>query len=129
MNEKQYPNEEPPVFDKEYCDKANIRSDWFKFDKTLCNLLLGLVDEGENEKGEWIIVDEQFLAYTVYAIISYQLYGDIPPALRKRIYSKAMKLSKQAFEHAVAEIEESRCRLAENRWNGRKGGLSRGRNY
>lgn len=111
-----------PIFDKDYCDTYNIQADWFKFDKTLAGLLCALVEEGTNEKGQWVIKDENYLSYTAYAVIQYFLYGCIPAELEQILNKPHMKLSKVAYLQAVREIEIARSRVAENRYNGGKGG-------
>lgn len=119
-----YDNSEKPVFDISYCDANNIQSDWFKFDDRLIDYLLTLVDGDTNNQGEWILSDNDIktLAYTFFAILTYKRYGSIPDRLEELLNKRSEKLSKLAFTHAKALIDESRIKVAERRFNGKKGG-------
>jgi hypothetical protein len=117
-----------PVFDKDYCDAYGITADWFKFDKTTAGYLMALVNESTNDNGEWILEDVSWLGYTMYAICCQLMDCDIPPRLESILKQKNMKLAKLAFDNCSREIEDSRSRIAENRYNGSKGGNARGKN-
>lgn len=117
-----------PVIDKKYCDENDIRSDWYKSDKYLASLLLGIVEEGTDKDGNWCLIDAASLGYVTYAITVYFLYGSLPPELEIAMNKKERKLQKLAIVHAIEAIEESRVRIAENRLKGRKGGLAKSKN-
>lgn len=113
-----------PIFDKDYCDKYNIQSDWFKFDDRLVDYLMALVDEETNEQGEWILAEKDLksLAYAIFAILMYKRDGSINDRLETLLNFRGQKLSKLAFSHAKELIDESRIKVAERRFNGKKGG-------
>jgi len=119
-----YDDSEKPIFDIDYCDENSIYSDWFKFDNRLVDYLIALVDEDTDNQGQWKLSDNdiKILAYTIYAILTYKRDGFINDRLAAVLNSKGLKLSKLAFVHAKALIDESRIKVAERRYNGKKGG-------
>lgn len=121
-NNKSMPEE---FVDKDYCNAYGVEADWFKLDKETAECLLDLVEEDKDEKGNLILKDSPFLAYSIYAILKYFVDGKISPDLDKIIQRKDMKLGKRAFNHSVDEIEKSRVKVAKYRLNGQKGGRPR----
>lgn len=116
---KSYPEE---FIDKRYCDDFDIRAEWFKLDRETAECLLDLVEESHDDKGNLVLKDSQFLAYSVYAILKYFIDGKVSDELLKVIQRKDMKLGKRAYKHSVEEIEEARVKVAKLRLNGQKGG-------
>lgn len=110
-----------PIFNKAYCDENNIQAEWFKFDKALAEYLCELVEEETDNNGKPTLVDGQYLAITMYAILKYFKEGYISPELADTINHRNMKLGKLAFNHAKESIETARSRVAENRYNGALG--------
>lgn len=129
MSDLQLPNDDKPIFDKDYCDENNIKADWFKFDSTTTAYLFGLVEESINENGEWLLEDVSYLGYTMYAILCYFQNKPIPQRLLDMLKSRSMKLSKLAVNHCIEEIEDSRIRIAEMRYKGKKGAEARAKKY
>lgn len=111
-------NSNKPIFDKAYCDANGIQAEWFKFDKALAEYLCELVEEETDSNGKPALVDGQYLAITIYAILRYFRDGHISPELTDTINHRNMKLGKLAFNHAKDSIETARSRVAENRYNG-----------
>lgn len=126
----EYTNKSMPeeIIDTEYCNHFGVEAEWFKLDRETMDCLLDLVEEDFDDKGNLILKDGQFLAYSIYAILKYFKEGKISPELSKVIQRKDMKLGKRAFNHSVEEIEKSRVKVAKYRLNGQKGGRPRGGN-
>ena len=110
---------EKPNFDLNYCDSNEINSNWFKFDNELTNYLLGIVEEGTDKNGRFMLEDGVIFANTLYAILFYKMNGYVSPnELDVTIHKdRAYKLGKMAFEHAKELIDQSRISVAEKRWN------------
>lgn len=116
---KSYPEQ---YVDKRYCDDFDVKAEWFKLDRETAECLLDLVEESHDEKGNLVLKDSSFLAYSIYAILRYFTDGSVSDELKKIIARKDMKLGKRAFNHSVDEIEEARVKVAKLRLNGQKGG-------
>ena len=127
MSDELFPEINKPLFDKDYCDNNDIQAEWFSFDRTLATLLEALVNEHIDDNGVWALSDYHYLAYAIYAIIQYQLKGTIPDGLIKKLKAPEMKLANLAVNQAIEKIEDSRKRIAINRYNGSKGGNARSR--
>lgn len=120
----EYTNKSFPeqYIDKRYCDDFEIEAEWFKLDMETAECLLDLVEESHDDKGNLVLKDSQFLAYSIYAILRYFKDGKISEDLEKIIQRKDMKLGKRAFKHSVDEIDEARIKVAKLRLNGQRGG-------
>ena len=120
----EYTNKSFPeqYIDKRYCDDFEIEAEWFKLDMETAECLLDLVEESHDDKGNLILKDSQFLAYSIYAILRYFKDGKISEDLEKVIQRKDMKLGKRAYKHSVDQINKSRIKVAKYRLNGQKGG-------
>ena len=126
LNERKKRMDEPkPVFDKEYCDKNNINSKWFKFDDDLANLLLIQVEEsvyppGNSRAGEWFLDGAYTVGLVMIAILQYKMNGYIEyPELEQLLMGKReYKIARTAYRKAVENIDKSRIQCAEKIWNG-----------
>jgi hypothetical protein len=128
MSDLQLPFDDKPIFDKDYCDENDIRAEWSKYDKSMATIIEVLGREAVNDKGEWCIKNASAIGYAEVAISQYFLHGNISEELEKILNRRDMQLANYYFQLGKQNIEDGRKRIAENRYNGKKGGHSRNKN-
>lgn len=128
MGDLQLPFDEKPIFDKDYCDEVGIRAEWCKFDKSMAAIVEAMTEAGINDKGEYFLKNAAVIGYAFAAISQYFLHGYIDEELENILNRRDMQMAKYLVQIAINNIEDGRKRIAENRYNGKKGGHSRNKN-
>ena len=115
-------------------EHPDVKANWFKFNKDLADDLLFIVEETENEQGQWMLEGSNQLGYTMYAILTYFTNGELTPEINDFLYSeksmkdKSKRWCRKLFERAKVSIDQANLQVAQNRINGMNGGRPKNQN-